>query len=843
MLQIAALLNAQVPDFIGQIKQIASWEQRENNWKIKPHVEEPLASTGNYNITYHRCEWYIDPAVYAISGKVTTYFIPLSPDFASINFDFANTMSVDSVSYHGINLSYSQDADNLLSISLPEAVPQNVLDSLSVTYHGVPIGTGFGSFIQSTHDGTPIIWSLSEPYGARDWWPCKQSLNDKIDSIDILVTCPEQYRDGSNGVLVSETQNGTNKTYHWKSHYPIAAYLVAIGVTNYSQYSDYAIMSNGDSLQILNYVYPENLSYSESMTPAIVPVIQLYDSLLKVDYPFAKEKYGFCQFGWGGGMEHQTMTYCSLFDEWILAHECAHQWFGDRITLGSWQDIWLNEGFAVYFEGLTHEYLPPVYWNDWKQGHIDYITSDPGGSVFVDDTTSVWRIFDSRLTYSKGAYLLNMLRWKLGDSLFFAGLHAYLTDPALAYGYARTADLQRNLQNVSGQDLTNFFNEWFYGQGYPSYHLRWYNVGNNWNVILSQTQSHPSVSFFDMPVPVELKDDTHDTTVVLNNTFSGQSFNVNLSFAPTQVILDPDLWIIHANDAITQIDTAVIRTDVIASTSLCPATSLNVSFDASGNYNSGNIFSAQLSSSTGSFADPAVIGSLASIANSGTIAATIPANASGTGYRIRVVSSNPAINGDDNGANISVKLCKVPTGISASSITKKTATISWNNMDCSSSYKIQYRPSGTTAWMTKNASTNSIVLKQLSANTTYQYHVMNMCSANGSSKSKYSAIYTFSTPLHRDEPDGDNADAVNDVNIYPNPAASNFTVEVNSNQQTQSTISVYTMVGELITQQKVDLIDGINTIPFQSDSFTPGLYLICIQTGQGRVVRKLTISK
>ncbi|MBA3647150.1 MAG: T9SS type A sorting domain-containing protein [Chitinophagales bacterium] len=408
----------------------------------------------------------------------------------------------------------------------------------------------------------PVIWTLSEPFGAKDWWPCKQSLNDKIDSIDIIVTCPRDYRDGSNGVLISEVQIGDYKSYHWKSRYPIAAYLVALAVTNYSSYSDYVPLLNGDSLQMLNYVYPENLGEARSGTHELINVIRLYDSLF-IQYPFSKEKYGHAQFSWGGGMEHQTMTFVSGFGIDLLAHECAHQWFGDMVTCGSWSDIWLNEGFATYCEGLTNEFLYQSDWYSWKAKEIGYIVSNAGGSVFCNDTTEINRIFDGRLTYAKGAYVLHMLRWVVGDSAFFQGLKYYLTDAAISYGYARTADLQRNMELASGKDLSDFFNQWYYGEGYPSYYTLWNPTDTSVDITIEQTTSHPSVSFFSMPVPVEFTDASHDTIVVLQNTFSGQSFSVNLGFSPTNAVFDPDLWILSAYNTLTNINSESQSVDFI----------------------------------------------------------------------------------------------------------------------------------------------------------------------------------------------------------------------------------------------------------------------------------------
>jgi aminopeptidase N len=440
----------------------------------------------------------------------------------------------------------------VLHIDLPGIIPINTLDSITVYYQGMPPNTGFGSFNQSTHNGVPIIWTLSEPFGAKDWWPCKQSLNDKIDSLDIIVTVPQANRVASNGLLLSETSSGSNKIYHWKTRYPIAAYLIAIGVTNYSAYSNYVPLPGGDSLQVLNYVYPETDSLARTQTPDIINVIKFYDSLT-ITYPFANEKYGHAQFGWGGGMEHQTMTFVVAFNHSLIAHECAHQWFGDHVTCGSWQDIWLNEGFATYFEGLTEQRFFPSVWLQWKSSAINDITSMPGGSVLCDDTTSVNRIFDGRLSYNKGAYLLRMLNWKLGDSLFFLSLKNYLNDPHLAGSYAHTTDLIAHLEATGNQNLTAFFNQWYYNQGFPSYHLLWGQTGNAVTLTVSQTQSDPSVSFFEMPIPVRFVGQSKDTTIVFNHTGSGQVFNFNVPFPIVSVQFDPEQWLISRGNTVTGI--------------------------------------------------------------------------------------------------------------------------------------------------------------------------------------------------------------------------------------------------------------------------------------------------
>ena len=308
-----------------------------------------------------------------------------------------------------------------------------------------------------------------------------------------------------------------------------------------------------DSLEILNYVYPETYSQAVTQTPITADLIDLFDSLF-IPYPFENEKYGHAQFGWGGGMEHQTMSFMVNYSFGLVAHELAHQWFGNKVTCGTWQDIWLNEGFATYLTGLSYENVQPQFWSNWKSSTSNSATSFSGGSVFVTDTTSVNSIFSSRLSYNKGAYLLHMLRWKMGDSAFFQGCRNYLNDTSLAYGYAKTAQLKQHLEASSGLNLTEFLDDWYYGQGYPNYQVSYNQNGATTDINIQQTTSHSSVSFFEMPVPIYFEGPNgEDTTVVLDHTFSGQTFNVSIPFTITNAVFDPEQWILTRNNTITSL--------------------------------------------------------------------------------------------------------------------------------------------------------------------------------------------------------------------------------------------------------------------------------------------------
>ena len=267
------------------------------------------------------------------------------------------------------------------------------------------------------------------------------------------------------------------------------------------RYSDFVQLQDR-VIEVQNYVYPEDSLAATDDTPMLIAQMQLYSNLFG-EYPFANEQYGHAQFNYGGGMEHQTMSFMGGFSFELMAHELAHQWFGDKVTCGSWEDLWLNEGFATYLSGLCYEHLAPEKWLPFKYSQRDNITSRPDGSVRVQDTTSIQRLFSGRLTYAKGGFLVHMLRWVCGDDAFYAGCRNYLSDPALQYGSARTPQLKAHLEAASGMDLTEFFADWYVGEGYPIYKIRWsQNMDNTVTVEVNQTTSHPSVPFFEMPIPM-----------------------------------------------------------------------------------------------------------------------------------------------------------------------------------------------------------------------------------------------------------------------------------------------------------------------------------------------------
>jgi aminopeptidase N len=487
------------------------------------------------------------PSSPLLRGRVTLTATAADDTVRSVLLDLASPMVVDSVRANGVTAAWVRLPDGI-SVPLPAAVPRGGTIVIETDYHGIPTATGFGSFVFASANGAPWVWSLSQPYGARDWWPCKDHPVDKADSVTIEVTAPAPLKVGSNGVLseITDNRNGT-RTHRWVERYPIATYLVSIAVADYVEFSDWFRHGQADSMQVLNYVLPQSEAEAR---PALGRTIAMLDAFTDLfgSYPFIQEKYGHAQFGRGGAMEHQTMTSTTTFNEDVIAHELGHQWFGDLITCANWQELWLNEGFATYSEALFRE---SVYGFASYREHIDarmQAAYSAPGTLYVQDTSTVGELFRFSRVYAKGATVLHMLRHVLGDSTFFRGLRAYAADPRFRFGVATTADLRGVFETVSGRPLGFFFDQWVFGEGYPVYSAEQVVVpdggGYLTTVTLRQEGSGSSPRFFVMPVDLRLSGGGFDTTIVADHQFDGQTFTVRTAWAPGRTEVDPDDWIL-----------------------------------------------------------------------------------------------------------------------------------------------------------------------------------------------------------------------------------------------------------------------------------------------------------
>ena len=511
-------------------------------------------STGTprpFSVTYYKLDLsFVKPG---ISGSVTAIGKSLQNSLNQISLDLADSLTVDSVIIDGQRTSFSHTF-NLLNISCFRSYNSGELFTALIYYHGTPATTGFGSFGEAIRpDGARWIWTLSEPYGASDWWPCINHPSSKADSVDIWITCLNTYKVVSQGKLVEVLSNGDGTTtYKWKHRYKIATYLVSVTLTNFNIISLWYKYSPTDSMEVVNYVTPAlDTLYPDYRTNiALTPrMLEIYSGLFG-QYPFIKEKYGHAEFGWGGGMEHQTITSLGTFafSESIIAHELGHQWFGDMITCQTWPDLWLNEGFATYCEALYQEkqYGFPSYTSRMIGSASSAKFSD--GTLYVQDTANVNNLFSGSRVYDKGAWVLHMLRHVLGDSTFFRAMRSYANDPQFMYSTASSRDFQAECERVSGNNLSAFFNEWVYGERYPTYYYSLSIVPQGQNYVstvrIQQTTGTSNPAYFTMPLDVRFIGHGLDTTFKVINNLGDQSFTCTTRVRPDSVQLDPQSWIL-----------------------------------------------------------------------------------------------------------------------------------------------------------------------------------------------------------------------------------------------------------------------------------------------------------
>lgn len=501
----------------------------------------------NYDVKFYKIDINATNTTKAISGNGTVNAVVVGNPMSTLVLELINSLTVDSVFVNNVNLIFSH-ANDEITVNLPSAIPVGDSFSVVVYYHGTSSGNGIRNG-SSPSWGSQITWTLSESYHAKDWFPCKQILSDKADSVYVFVTCPNTLKAGSNGLLKNVVVVPGNKLrYEWKSYYPINYYLPSIAVSNYQEYNIYAHPAGiTDSILIQNYLYPSSgyLPYFQDIIDLTPSFIELLSDKYGM-YPFKNEKYGHCTAPIGGGMEHQTMTTLSSFSFELVIHELGHMWFGDNVTCSTWQDIWVNEGFATYTHYIGLQYLETQAAADQMIVTTqDDVMASPDGSLYIPlaDVFDEARIFDYRLTYEKGAAIIHQIRFILNnDTLFFNILKNFQQ----TYGgnVASATDFKNILETMSGIDFTDYFNQWYYGEGFPTYDVVWSQQSGNVSLTLSQTTSMPTVTtFFKLPVEIKFSWTGGDTTIRFNNTVNQQQFNVNIPHIITNLQVDPNNWL------------------------------------------------------------------------------------------------------------------------------------------------------------------------------------------------------------------------------------------------------------------------------------------------------------
>ena len=519
-------------------------------WKIASLTRErAVAQAATANQQAWDARWYdldllFTPATATVAGTVRMKASVTVGPISAVDLDLYANMVVDAATSGGAPAVWSR-AGNVLTVGLDRAYSNGETVDVTVTYHGNPTAAGYFGF--QTVNARQIIWSLSEAYGARTWWPCKDAPEDKADSVTVHFTVPTGLTTVSNGTLIGTVNNGTTVTRHWSERYPIATYLVSIASYPYTLTTDAYQPSPSVSMPLEFYNYPESVAGTAAVQAKVKNMIAAYASTMG-EYPFIAEKYGHAEFPFGGGMEHQTVTSIGAFPEFVVAHELMHQWWGDLVTCRDFHHIWLNEGFATYGEALWAE---SVGGYAAYKADIDLNRFLGPGSIWVPDATNEARVFDSNLSYDKGSWVLHMLRHVLGDAKFFDSLLAYRA----AWGYKSTVteDFRDVCETVSGRDLRAFFQQWIYGEYYPIYRTAWTSTpsGGGYDVTLTLEQTQ-SWQLFTMPVDVTVTTASGETTFVVNDSLASQVAVLHVADTPTGVVVDKNGWILKSLDQVVQ---------------------------------------------------------------------------------------------------------------------------------------------------------------------------------------------------------------------------------------------------------------------------------------------------
>lgn len=504
----------------------------------------------NYSLDLDIFHCYISPYPKSFSGTNTITF-RIDSTLSFIDLHAVNSsIVVQAVSGAGVSFTHQE---NSLIILLDRTYQPGEIAEVTISYNHLNV-TDNAFYVSNGY-----VFTDAEPQGARKWFPCYDEPSDKA-TLELRAKVPLNVKLGSNGRLADSVIVADSLWYTWISRDPIATYLMVISSkVNYR-------------LNIVNWINPDNTTdtvpirfyFNQGENPTgmiqmITPLTDFYVSLFG-DHPF--EKNGFAtvgpQFTWGG-MENQTLTslcpgcwYSSL-----IAHEYAHQWFGDMITCATWADIWLNEGFATYVEALWtgevngyDEYVAELEYNA-----SNYMNNNPGWAISNPD----WAInppsnnvlFNYAITYMKGSCILYMFRNVVGDSLFFNSLYEYANDTVnFRYKSATIPDFVEKMNETTGLDLDYFFDQWLYTPNHPVYYNTYDIIQlspNQWEVKFNIKQTQTNTGFFKMPVELKINFMEGDTLFTVMNENNDENYSFLFDKRPISMQFDPHNKIVLKN--------------------------------------------------------------------------------------------------------------------------------------------------------------------------------------------------------------------------------------------------------------------------------------------------------
>jgi len=554
--------------------------RREHQW-IEKHLHEPALLAAppakslvrlqaitdapqTIDVEHYRLQIRLDPEALTFAGTVSIEARTTAPTTA-ININAFDNLEIQTVRVNVENNAFNiRRKHNRLTLNFAEALPAGRQLTIAVDYHGTAVennSQGDGMLVVRHGPGAVTnMANLSEPYAAPSWWPCIDDVRDKATS-EVEITVPQNYLGASNGVLTKTVTNADQSTtYFWREDYPVTTYLISVAVTNYAKFEDTYTAMDGRTMPLIFYVYPEHLALAELKFAVTRQAMEIFAPLFG-EYPFINEKYGIAEFPWNGGMEHQTLTSLGQsivgsptnIAHSIIAHELAHQWWGDLVTMRTWDDIWLNEGFATYSEVLFAERFAHLDAGELMSRSYDdgAVFGQLGGTVTAEHLDDPFD--DTGAVYRKGAWALHMLRHLMGDETFFAMLKDYRQ--RFAFGNASTSDFQQVCEEHYGDKLDWFFQQWIYAPGRPVYkvtsEISPAETMNDFivSLVIKQKQTHAipnradGVYIMPLDVTIHYADGTSETRVVKNDKRK-QTFTFSVPKPPASVGIDEGHWVL-----------------------------------------------------------------------------------------------------------------------------------------------------------------------------------------------------------------------------------------------------------------------------------------------------------
>ena len=534
------------PEAIEILQQVKELEME--NWRqLMLRGDKRTRTHEDFDALYYELNLKVSLNPNNLEAAVTGCFQSKIEGLQTVVLDFDDALTIDAVT--GSVSEYILEGEEFeITLDLPYNTGE--IFEITTTYHGLPrLLNDIKAFNFRHHGGVPTVATLSTPFLAHTWWPCKDGPEDKPDSVDINITIPDESYGGydlyasSNGRLVDIVDNGDGtRTFKWHEGYPIPVYYVGIAISNYRIFSHYFQYSDTDSMEVPYYIFPESYSDAQQTFEDVVDMIGFLSERF-CQYPFITEKYAMSEIGFYGAIENQTNTIMGgVNPNWymIVIHELAHQWFGDMITCANWHHGWVNEGFASYCEALWIEHIEGFESYKDYMARMDYYD---GGTVYLKDVSDPFQVFVG-IIYGKGAWVLHMLRHVVGEDNFWIIMGNYCH--TYAYGYASTEDFQSVCENVYGQSLNWFFQQWIYEEYYPVYAYHWSSVEQDGNhtVMLTIEQVQVDTDVFKMPIDVTFLTQEGTETIVVFDSLQTQTFKPTLSSKPIVTVLDRDGWIL-----------------------------------------------------------------------------------------------------------------------------------------------------------------------------------------------------------------------------------------------------------------------------------------------------------